>query len=58
MSNPVASICEVFVHGSTNKERSPISVAKVSLESPFLFCASIPHKYRADAESEIYVLLV
>jgi hypothetical protein len=39
MSNPVASICEVFVHGSTNKERSPISVAKVSLELPFLFCA-------------------
>lgn len=34
MSNPVASICEVFVHGSMNKERSPISVCKVSLEPP------------------------
>lgn len=28
MNDPATSICDVFIHGSINKERSPISVAK------------------------------
>ncbi len=34
LENPSSSVCDVFIHSSMNKERCPISVARVRLLPP------------------------